>query len=312
MAIIPYPTTPLPTAITPANSNPHDSPSKGVPNQLVPYTPAITGHNPGAIKHASMLTRKLVNITRLAWDPSHPGKSHLPSSTQLRAVRNVFGQPSRNHSFTREPDLFNIAILLLKGDWLDATSTSNLCSSHTSFSQLWSALTTLAHCNFSSIKQPDKLYTIRTSIPEDRVVKFTACLLFYDLDVSSLICFTEGNYTGAYRTPSHVQNILNTLTATKICPQTIMDQLKRIMLLGCQSKYCSLATIEGWFLSFSSFSYYFNFYISMFMARQMLSPISGYHICTCYLLLCIRQLKERTMNLSLVLIFFCWITSFIL
>ena len=143
--------------------------------------------------------------TQQAWSNHTKGEFIIPTATQLRTQKNTFGAPSMLHSFHCEPDIFNIAIYILKNPWLDIHSHIQFILSDLTLMELWKALVSLPNNQFHKLQQPDTKYATRTTIPHERVAMFTACALHYNLDMASVIRFVGGTYTASYR---DVPNIL--------------------------------------------------------------------------------------------------------
>ena len=65
-------------------------------------------------KFSQMLSKKVINTTHQSWSYKTKGKFNIPTATQLRTKKHTFGPPSLLHSFHCEPDIFNIAIFIIK------------------------------------------------------------------------------------------------------------------------------------------------------------------------------------------------------
>ena len=113
-----------------------------------------------------------------------------------------------HHSFSLEPEFYNISIYLLKGCWLDVTAKQSLILSNTLLVKLWHALVCLSGTHFQYLCLPDRDYTTHTTIPEERVNMFTAYALYYNLDIPTAIRFLGGNYTASYTNVDHIIRIL--------------------------------------------------------------------------------------------------------
>ena len=189
------------------------------------------GFNTGAKKFTSYLQKEIITTTQKEWEQ---GKLSLPSGTSLRAAQDTFGKPSLDHSFTREPDILNISIFILKSNWLDWKSFIHFLSSNPYIHKLWESLVHLSQLSFLSLQTPDSDYASKTCIPADRVSKFLACDLHYDLDLSLVIRFVQGNFTASYR---NVKHIVHNLKQADNISQYIIDQVERIMTAGCPSYF---------------------------------------------------------------------------
>ena len=191
-----------------------------------------------------MLTHRVQQSTVDFWRNSKWGTFHLPSATFLRSNTAAFGPLSLNHSFLVEPAFFLVSIYLLKGQWLDTQAIAQLIQSHLYLMELWKALVSLHCVPFHLLQLPDKDYATHTSIPSTRVQMFTACALYYNLDISCLIRFVGGNYTASYR---NIDDIIKRLSATKICNKSLLLEVKRVMQMGVPPKLNAYSSWENLF-----------------------------------------------------------------
>ena len=86
--------------------------------------------------------------------------------------------------------------------------------------------------DFSVIRTPSGRHLTQTSISEDRIHLLTACIIYYDLHIPSVIRYLGGEYLGQHL---DVPNILAGLRQYS-CPDDILLDLERILTKGCPTK----------------------------------------------------------------------------
>ena len=116
------------------------------------------------------------------------GKSIVPSKY---AVYNNsrFGKISRDHSFTSEAAFDQILIFLLKSNYLPEQDKANLLSTNLLYKHLVNMIHWSKQINFMGIRDPIIDYATQVEIDVKRRQKMLAALLYYDLDVPTLIRF---------------------------------------------------------------------------------------------------------------------------
>ena len=156
----------------------------------------------------------------------------IPNKYEIMSESN-FGKISKNHSFTSDASFERILIFILKGNFLGFNDESNLLSTHELFAHLKKMLVWSKNVDFSDVKGHIHNYARQENIDTNRMKKFLAAMLHYDLDVSTLIRFLGGNYTGEYRNVSKTINILRKSN----CDEKIITDLGKILMKGCPNKF---------------------------------------------------------------------------
>ena len=122
-------------------------------------------------------------------------RSALPTPRMLRTAG--FGKPDLLHSFLVEPCLETSLYPILRSGYLDVTSVVSLCSTHTLFLHLASAIVHTRFYDFCWLRNYDVEWHKQTTISSTKQAAMMACLLHYQLDTSLLMRFLGNNYTGA-------------------------------------------------------------------------------------------------------------------
>ena len=135
------------------------------------------------------------------------GKSLVPSKYVVYK-KSCFGKISRDHSFTSEAAFDQVLIFLLKSEYLPEQDKVNLLSINFLYEHLERMIHWSKQVEFVSIRNPVLNYANQSEIDIKRRQKMLAALLYYDLDVPTLIRFLGGNYTGEYRDVSSTIKIL--------------------------------------------------------------------------------------------------------
>ena len=112
----------------------------------------------------------------------------IPNKYEIMDESN-FGKISKNHSFTSDASFERILIFILKGNFLGFNDESNLLSTHELFAHLKKMLVWSKNVDFSDVKGHIHNYARQENIDTNRMKKFLAAMLHYDLDVSALIRF---------------------------------------------------------------------------------------------------------------------------
>jgi hypothetical protein len=169
--------------------------------------------------------------TAVAWRATLPSKHHL-----LR--RTPFGQPDLLHSFTVEPGLEHCVNLIYKSGFLNITDLITVCTSHSLYLHLASAMVHYRFYDFRWISQYDPDWATQTTISPVKQAAMMACLLHYDLNTSLLMRYLGNNYTGAYR---HTSDVVATLTRCQV-PTDLITKYIRVMTTGCPAKFVAEST----------------------------------------------------------------------
>jgi len=172
------------------------------------------------------------------------GKSLVPSKYVVYK-KSCFGKISRDHSFTSEAAFDQVLIFLLKSEYLPEQDKVNLLSINFLYEHLERMIHWSKQVEFVSIRNPVLNYANQSEIDIKRRQKMLAALLYYDLDVPTLIRFLGGNYTGEYRDVSSTIKILQESN----CNPTVINDLKKIFTIGCPNKLVASTSREN-FLHF--------------------------------------------------------------
>ena len=190
---------------------------------------SVTGQTPGKhINNTILLNKNIIsNLVVEATTPT-PWKSTLQTPSALRCSRQ-FGQPDTDHSVTQEACAETTIFLSIKSGYFDTVSLANLCASHVLIAHMARQITALETYDFRWLQNTDTQWVSQTTPSVERRRAMTACLFHYNLDVSLLMRYLGGNYTGAHR---NVQ-----ATAQYLLDNGIDDDLVhhyiRIMTVGC-------------------------------------------------------------------------------
>ena len=154
-------------------------------------------------------------------------KPSYPSAAQL--LRTPFGRPSKDHSFTQEACFETILFHLLSSKLLDGKSRTTLLLADETFETLDSAITEHENVDFSQLAEYDPNWESQTSIPQDRVTHFTACLFHYGMQISLVYRYAGNNYMAAY----HHDFLPTTLARLKtFLEPELLDAYKRVITSG--------------------------------------------------------------------------------
>ena len=154
-------------------------------------------------------------------------KDSLPPPSKLR--RMTFGVPDLNHSVTQEACCETTLFFLIKSDYLCPASVTALYDTRPLFAHMACMIDTLSRYDFRWLQNTDLEWASQTEIPIERRKAMMACLLHYNLDVSLLMRFLGGNYTGAYR---DVQSVAQFLLDNDIDDYLVHEYI-RVMTVGC-------------------------------------------------------------------------------
>ena len=175
---------------------------------------------------------KLINnkpISNLVVTDNHAPlwKSQLKTLTELRLTK--FGRPDKDHSVTQEACAETILFFIIKSGYLDIQATNALYNTNPLIPHMARMIDTLSHYDFRWIQQTDTNWATQSSLSASRRKAMMACLFHYNLDVSLLMRYLGGNYTGAHR---RVQETATILRQHKIS-KTLIQHYIRVMTVGC-------------------------------------------------------------------------------
>ena len=184
----------------------------------------------GLVKLTSLLEKRNISVdctddelqAAFADDTALLGK---PTPAELAS--SGFGQTSKNHAFVSEKHFDHTLLYLYKSGFLSDTDLHVIRSVHPLYNHLWITMHRARSVNFSTLREYDRNYAQQESIPTDRVRKFLAAAVHYNLHIPSVIRYVGGNYTAEYR---DVDTILRSIK--NIVPDDLYLEVKRVLTLG--------------------------------------------------------------------------------
>jgi hypothetical protein len=122
-------------------------------------------------------------------------------------------------------------VLVLKSGFFEPADILALHRCHPLLLHLICTCVHLRHYDFLWLAQYNLDWDKQQSLNQDKAYAFLACLLHYNLSISSTIWFLGNNYTGAYR---DIPSIVNSLCAHGIA-ESLISHYSRVMTVGCPS-----------------------------------------------------------------------------
>ncbi len=165
-------------------------------------------------------------------------KSSLPTPAHL--LRQQFGRPDNNHSFTQEACMETCLHLLLKSGYLDRPDLSALKQTNPLVGHLDTMRRRLESYDFRWIRNMNKEWATQTSICHTKSIAMLACLFHYNLDVSLLMRYLGNNYTASHR---NVQVIVDKITPH--VDEYLIQHFVRVMTVGCPNRFNYESTREN-------------------------------------------------------------------
>ena len=156
----------------------------------------------------------------------------FPSRYDIHKNSN-FGKISKNHSFTTEASFEKILPAIYESNYMNKNDQENLNMTHPLFNHLHNMLSWAKKIDFSDIRNPIENYADQKEIDTNRVKKFLAALIHYKFDVSTVIRYLGGNYTGEYR---NVEQTIKILQESK-CDDKLVAELKNLLTVGTPQKF---------------------------------------------------------------------------
>ena len=156
------------------------------------------------------------------------GKQPIPASS-MRGQG--FGRPDLDRSFFVERSFHQAAFFVLKYEWLDATDREALCNARLHYKYLAATIEHFRYHDFSQIAEHTKDYANQQQIPKERIDNFVSCLIYYDMDMGSVIRYTSGNYLASHRDK---ETILPRLKG--IVPANVYADCERLLTSGAPAK----------------------------------------------------------------------------
>ena len=167
-------------------------------------------------------------------NPVYPTKAQLIKNTR-------FGKPDGNHSYTTEKVFDHTLLHVLKSGFLEDADTKALKNVRVDFEVLVDMLEWSKDVNFETLKLGSDRYRTQEEITSTRKQLLAACLLHYDLHIPSVIRYLDGEYTANFR---RVEETLAVLRKHD-CPEALVDELERIILVGCPNHMNAEGTREN-------------------------------------------------------------------
>jgi hypothetical protein len=158
---------------------------------------------------------------------------HLPTAVQLQLAE-PYGKDTRTQSFYGEIQFRHTLIFVLKSGFLDPIDRSAL-SSPTAYPK--AALLCQLLQNHRNVDFTPLRHLIPANLSDPIMMHqwgrmFSACLLYYNLDIATAIRYCGGAHTGSHR---QWPQILQELQQARVEQQVISD-LQRIFVCGCPSQ----------------------------------------------------------------------------
>ena len=123
------------------------------------------------------------------------GKNAIPSRYDV-LCNSQFGKPDLVYSFTSEACFEHILLHLLKSSILSQSDTTSLLSCHPLFLHLHKMIQWTKRIDFLLLGHNIVNYSSKQQISTTRVQQFLTADLFYYPDLSTVIRFLRGTYTG--------------------------------------------------------------------------------------------------------------------
>ena len=105
----------------------------------------------------------------------------------------------------------------------------NLYSVNPLIPHLARMMDTLSTYDFRWLRNTNPTWATQTTIPTERRKAMMACLFHYNMDVSLLMRFLGGNYTGAYRDAHATARYL----IRHGISEALVQHYSRVMTVGC-------------------------------------------------------------------------------
>ena len=155
--------------------------------------------------------------------------------TVVELLKQQFGQPDTDHSFTQEGAYETVLFLFLKHgrDYLSKEDIKKLHDQHVLIEHLDKMMVYYSKIDFSPLREPDPNYASQDEIPLSKVKMFMACLFHYDLSVANVMRYVGDEYTGGYR---DVQETIEILKEHGI-DEYLLELYARVMLVGAPAHF---------------------------------------------------------------------------
>lgn len=149
-----------------------------------------------------------------------------PTVSEL-IVKTPFGKPNENQSFTTNADLWNVILPIAKSGFLVQNSVANLGQAHSLFGHLYDTMRKLVNVDFTDLNEIDTSWNERTHIPTNFIQKYTACAIFYNFHLGSVMRYCGNNYINSHIDLEHIKK-----ECTGVVPDFILKDLIRLFTDG--------------------------------------------------------------------------------
>lgn len=124
--------------------------------------------------------------------------------------------------------------------FLSTPDLANLLATHQLFNHMYNMIPTLAHYDFTWIRQIDTTWASQTAIRPDKIKAFTAALYHYNFDVSLLMRMLGNNYTGEHRSVQYIVERVRPHVDAYLIPHLI-----RVLQVGAPARLVAEVTREN-------------------------------------------------------------------
>ena len=154
----------------------------------------------------------------------------LPTNTQLR-LSESFGKDNIHQSFTTDVCFRHVLVFLFKSGFLSNPETQALNKSSKIASTMSALLWEHRRIDFSPIRGYDKFWEQRTSLEQGRRKMTTACFLYFNLEVPTVIRYLSGPHVAKLRDVPHTLR-----TAKPHLPTDLYEALSKVFTYGAPAK----------------------------------------------------------------------------
>lgn len=153
-------------------------------------------------------------------------KEALPTPAQL--LSKGFSKSTKHHSFTQSAAFETITFFVLKSDYLGAHVTAGLWVTHPLLNHMATMIPYYQNYDLTWLKNPQPQWTSQEKISAEKAKACMACLFHYDINVSLVMEYLGGNYTGEHR---NVEAIIQQIKS-HVSPY-LLDHFRRVMTTRC-------------------------------------------------------------------------------
>lgn len=150
----------------------------------------------------------------------HPTKAELIRDTK-------FGKPNLNQSFNTDVDLWNVLLPVAKSGFLEQQSIDAISEAQPVMGHLFKTMERVAEIDFTPLRNIDEKYDEYTEIPDSYLQQYTACAIYYDFHMGSVMRYMGNNYINAHIDVEEVEK-----RCRGIVPDKVLDDLIRLFTFG--------------------------------------------------------------------------------